>query len=158
MTNILPESNQIKYKLKLINAKDTYLVRHPVLREGKPIESCIFDGDNLVTTMHVGLFIDKYLIGVSSFMKNNNNLFSDTNQYQLRGMAVLKPYQKKGFGKAIINYAESMLKNNSTIIWCNARKVAVAFYQKNNYQIIDAPFNIGDIGVHYVMYKTLEFK
>lgn len=36
--------------IKKIAAAETYSVRLPVLRKGKPIESCRFDGDDLETS------------------------------------------------------------------------------------------------------------
>jgi hypothetical protein len=85
-------------EIKKINSRDTFLVRQPILREGKPIESCQFDGDDLETTTHFGLFIDKNIIGVLSVFKNNNVIFNTENQFQIRGMAILKKFQRKGFG------------------------------------------------------------
>jgi len=80
----------------------------------------------------------------------------ETPQYQLRGMAVLKPFQGKGLGEFILRHGDVLLKEkNAKIIWCNARENAVHFYKKNAYQIIGEPFNIKDIGLHNVMYKVL---
>lgn len=76
--------------IKLINTNDTYSVRHPVLRQGKPIETCAFDGDLLESTCHVGLFVNDKLVGVTSLLISNNPLFNDEKQYQLRGMGILK--------------------------------------------------------------------
>ncbi|MFI1745430.1 GNAT family N-acetyltransferase [Thalassobellus sediminis] len=144
------------YLIKIINAKATYQVRQPVLRAGKPLESCVFDGDNFDTTIHIGIFVKNELIGVCSFFKNNQDLIYETSQYQLRGMAILKTFQSFGFGKTILNYGELYLKNKGiNTIWCNAREIAVNFYKKNDYQIIGSPFKIKDIGVHYLMQKTL---
>lgn len=71
-------------------------------------------------------------------------------------MAVLKAYQGLGLGNIILTYGEQLLKeNNVEVIWCNAREVAVNFYKKSGYKIIDDAFNIKDIGWHYVMYKKL---
>lgn len=36
--------------IKKIAALETYSVRPPAIRKGKPIESCRFDGDDLETT------------------------------------------------------------------------------------------------------------
>jgi len=156
MTHESLHTKSKQYEVKLIDANDTYLVRHPILRPEKPFETCVFHGDNLKTTIHIGLFIEKKIIGVCTFMKNNNTLFSNINQYQLRGMAILTPFQKKGYGNAILNFAEAILKkDNPVIIWCNARKFAIPFYEKNNYKKIGKPFNVAGIGVHYVMSKTL---
>ena len=42
--------------IKKISATETFLVRHPVLRAGKPIESCHFDGDDLETLLILVFF------------------------------------------------------------------------------------------------------
>jgi GNAT superfamily N-acetyltransferase len=151
---MLKDSN---YRISFINSKDVCIVRQPVLREGKPIESCVFDGDDLEDTYHLGLFIDDKLIAVASFMNNSHVLFLEENQYQLRGMAVLKAYQGKSYGHIILKYGEDFLSAKGiTSIWCNAREIAVNFYKKNNYAIKGDPFIIPEIGIHYVMQKHLK--
>ena len=49
-----------------INYLDTFSVRHPVLRAGKNVETCLFDGDNLESTTHFGYFLHNQLVGVVS--------------------------------------------------------------------------------------------
>lgn len=140
--------------IKEIPALETFSVRHPVLRPGKNIETCHFDGDNLESTRHFGLFIDDELAGVASLFKSNSDLFQEKEQFQLRGMAVLEKFQKKGIGESLVKYAEENAKSRSgKLIWFNAREVAVRFYEKMGYQIIGESFDIGDIGKHFVMYK-----
>ncbi|MEW4924327.1 GNAT family N-acetyltransferase [Algibacter sp. 2305UL17-15] len=144
------------YDIKQINAEDTYTVRHPILRAGKPIATCAFDGDDLESTIHLGLFSNNNLIGVASFMKNKNEWFNNKLQYQLRGMALLKEHQGLGLGKMMLSYGENLLKlRNIKIVWCNARETALNFYKQNDYSTIGKPFEIAEIGVHYTMYKYL---
>ena len=144
------------YQIKKISALETYPVRHPVLREGKPLESCLFEGDTLNTTFHLGIFHHDKLVGVCSFLKSKHTLLKNEYQYQLRGMAILKEKQSLGLGKLILSYGENLLKQQNTqIIWCNAREKAVEFYKKNRYQIIGLPFDIKNIGQHFIMYKAL---
>ncbi|MGH2664448.1 GNAT family N-acetyltransferase [Flavobacterium sp.] len=143
-------------KIKIISSKETYSVRQPVLRAGKPIESCLFDGDDLETTKHFGLYFDENLVGVVSVFENKSNNFHDEYQMQIRGMAVLEEYQKKGLGNFLINQTEEYAKfQNASLLWFNARETAVAFYEKLNYTIIGSAFEIQNIGIHYVMYKHL---
>lgn len=142
--------------IKEINPLETYPVRHPVLREGRPIQDCRFDGDDLPTTFHLGLFYEDILVGVASFMENNHEFFSDEYQYQLRGMAVLKSHQGKQLGDVLLNYGETLLKEkNVTLLWFNAREIAVNFYRRNGSEIIGEPFEIKGIGTHYVMFKKI---
>jgi GNAT superfamily N-acetyltransferase len=143
-------------EIKIIPSKETYLVRQPVLREGKPIESCFFDGDDLETTVHFGLYHDTILVGVISVFENKNEIFDANNQMQIRGMAVLNSYQKKGLGNFLINRAEAYAKSqNVSLLWFNARENAVAFYEKSKYTTIGSAFKIQNIGIHYVMFKHL---
>jgi GNAT superfamily N-acetyltransferase len=139
-----------------ISAQETYLVRNPVLRKGKPIESCRFDGDDLPTTHHFGLIEDKKLVGIISLFQNSNITFAENSQSQIRGMAVLDDFRKKGFGEALVNYCEEYcITNNCKLIWFNARTEAVGFYEKMGYQKTGAIFEIKDVGKHLLMFKKL---
>ena len=71
-------------------------------------------------------------------------------------MAVLPEHQKKGFGERLLAHAEKRAREaNTEILWFNARLHAIPFYEKFGYDRIGDPFDIGDIGTHYVMYKQL---
>lgn len=142
--------------IKLITATETYPVRQEILRKGLPLESCIFLNDDAESTFHLGCFINEKLIGVISLFSTNNENFDINNQYQIRGMAVLEKYQKKGIGKALVIKAETLVKNkNTTFIWFNAREKAVSFYEKLNYKTFGTRFDISGVGFHFVMYKQL---
>lgn len=142
--------------VKQITSVETYSVRHPVLRAGRPIEDCEFSGDELETTIHLGLFLDDTLAGVATFLKQDNTLFNTPLQYQLRGMAILKKYQGKRLGEALLQHGETLLKKRSTtLLWFNARVIALSFYKRNGYTIIGDSFEIPSVGTHFVMYKAL---
>ena len=144
------------FEIKEISAFETIIVRHPVLRFGKPIESCRFEGDDLPTTSHFGLFYEDQLSAVISVFEEKSILFFEENQFQIRGMAVLEQHQKKGFGEALLKYCENQIRNNRVeIIWFNARQTAIGFYEKSQYQKIGDGFEIADIGIHYVLFKKL---
>ena len=143
-------------EIRKISAEQTFAVRHPVLRKGKPIESCHFDGDDLGTTQHFGLYEFNKIEGVISLFENNNPLFEDKHQGQIRGMAVLENNQGKGFGRQLVEHSEKVMKlQNVSLIWFNAREKAVGFYQKMGYEIVGNSFKIPDVGIHYVMWKNL---
>ena len=144
------------YSIKQIPSKDTFAVRLPVLRPGKPVESCIFEGDDLPSTVHFGVFDDQNLAGIVSVFEVTTPLLLQQRQFQLRGMAVLDAYQKKGLGEKLVKAAEEYITTQGgDVIWFNAREIAVGFYNKMGYEIIGDPFTIGDIGIHYVMYREV---
>jgi len=142
------------YSIKQIPSKNTFAVRLPVLRPGKPVESCIFEGDDLPSTVHFGVFDDQNLAGIVSVFEVSTPLLLQQKQFQLRGMAVLDAYQKKGLGEKLVKAAEEYITTRGgEVIWFNAREIAVGFYNKMGCEIIGEPFTIGDIGIHYVMYR-----
>jgi predicted GNAT family N-acyltransferase len=140
--------------IKKISSTETFLVRHPVLRQGKPVESCHFEGDDLETTQHFGLYIKQELVGIISLFKKSNLHFLEKNQYQIRGMAVLENQRKKDFGKALIVHCEKQCKDQSVeLIWFNARIEASGFYEKMRYKKTGTVFEIPDVGKHILMFK-----
>lgn len=140
--------------IKKITAPETYPVRVPVLRKGKPLESCHFDGDNLETTQHFGLYLSQELVGIISLFKKNNPDFLEKNQHQIRGMAILENHRKKDIGKALIIHCEEECnKQGIDLIWFNARMESIGFYEKRGYQKTGIPFEIPDVGEHILMFK-----
>ena len=140
--------------IKEITANETFSVRQPVLRPGKPIESCHFEGDNLISTTHFGYYNEGKLIGIISVFKNSNENFNTEKQFQIRGMAVLENHQKKGIGAVLVLHTENHLKaEGERLIWFNARETAVGFYKKLGYEIKGTEFEITGVGIHFLMFK-----
>lgn len=148
--------------IKQITAKETHPVRHAVLRKGRPIEDCIFEGDHLETTTHLGAFHDANLVGVATLVCRKDNSIAvletapENRCYQLRGMAVLENQQGKHVGKKLLKHAERLLiKMHCQYLWFNARELAVPFYQKQDYEVVSDVFEIVQVGPHYKMVKKL---
>lgn len=140
--------------IRIIPTSDTYPIRQAVLRPGRAIETCYFEGDHLPTTLHFGADLDYKLVGVASLYSNPNTFITASNPYQLRGMAVLDGLQGKQIGSKLLLTAEDYVKNNKgDLLWFNARSSAVKFYQKHGFQLFGAEFTIPDVGPHYLMYK-----
>ncbi|WP_273419515.1 GNAT family N-acetyltransferase [Leeuwenhoekiella blandensis] len=146
---------QEDFTVKQITTAETYAVRHPVLRAGRPVETCAMPGDDAEDTFHLGLFDAENLIGVVTFMNAAKPQFTGK-QYQLRGMAVLEAYQGKGLGNLLVAEGEARLKAQGyDLLWCNARIKALNFYTHKGFKIEGEPFEIEPIGTHYLLYKKL---
>jgi GNAT superfamily N-acetyltransferase len=142
--------------IRKITALETYSVRQAVLRKGKPLSTCQFDGDDLESTLHFGFFINTELAGIISLYKKNNENFAAHNQYQIRGMAALEHHQKKGIGAALVLFCEDYCKKLQVeLIWFNARTTAVGFYEKLSYHKTGMPFEIKEVGEHSLMFKNI---
>lgn len=142
-------------KIEFIKAEDTYSIRQKVLRENIPLP-VEFKGDFDQHTFHIGVFEKGELVAISSFMKSDNELFSDS-QYQLRGMATLESSRGIGAGRSMMQKALEILKARKVkYLWCNARVVALDFYKKMGMETVGKAFNLQYIGDHYVMFKKLD--
>ena len=142
-------------EVKKITAIETYDIRLEVLRKNIPLPF-EFKGDFDDDTFHLGAFKNGKLIAVSSYMKAENKNFKGS-QYQLRGMATLEKFQGFGAGKLMMEKAFEILKElNIDCLWCNARVIAVNFYEKQGLQTFGEKFDIKYVGNHFVMYKYLK--
>ncbi|MEY2703083.1 MAG: Acetyltransferase, family, YitI [Bacteroidota bacterium] len=143
-------------QVKKIPFNKTFAVRHPVLRAGKPVETCYFEGDELPTSTHFGLFLEEKLLGVLSVFKNECPIIESKNAYQYRGMAILAPYQNKKYGVLLLDAANTWVaEEQGDLIWFNAREKAIGFYERNGFEKRGSAFEIPGIGVHFLLYKHL---
>lgn len=145
-------------KVLRISASDTYHIRHKVLAPKLGLDAIKFQNDDDEDlSFHLGAFIDGQLVSVASFFYEKHPKFPDLHQYQLRGMATLPEFERKGLSSELLKVAFPIIRQNfCTLVWCNARKSAVGFYEKVGFLRTEDPeFEIPDIGPHYLMYKNL---
>ena len=155
MPAILYELENTNYVLKEIQAGETWAVRHPVLRKGRPLEDVYMEADEKASTFHLGIFYKNQIVGVASFMEDTHPNFSG-HQSRLRGMAVLPEYRKKGLAELLLLKGEQLLKEKGrTLLWFNARIVALNFYKTLGYITVGEEFDIPKVGQHFVMKKEL---
>ena len=140
-----------------IGHKDTIGIRHRMLRTNSPIEECYFKGDEDDQTFHLGAFQSGKLVSVASFYFERNELLGDCNQYRLRRMATLPHCQHKGFSSELLKMGFPIARQNlCEIVWCNARKEAIGFYEKLGFSKKGTEFTIAGIGLHQLMMKKIK--
>ena len=144
-------------QIKEILAKQTYELRHPLLRKGQPYDSCHLENDNHPRTIHLGAFNSSRLVGILSAMPNCCPDYYDQTAFQLRAMAVHPEFQRKKIASQLIQHIFFKLKEDSTIqnVWLNARINANTLYLNNGFQVLGAPFEIKPIGVHQRFIKWI---
>lgn len=143
--------------IKEISSKDTLPLRNEILRPGKDISACIFEGDDAPNTRHFGA-IDKTdkIVGIVSVYRNDNPSIKIENAYQIRAMATDSTCRGKGVGKLLLAAVEKYAKaEGSPLVWANARTSATGFYTKEGYRLASSEFNIDGIGPHYLVIKPL---
>ena len=117
---------------------------------------CTFEGDTRINSIHIGAFIENKIVGGVSLIKNNCKINNERECFQLRGLCVYEKYQNCGIGTKILNEVENIItEKNTKYIWMNARESAVKFYLNLDYINSNRTKIIGNIGLHYMLYKYL---
>jgi GNAT superfamily N-acetyltransferase len=144
-------------QIKEILAKQTYELRHPLLRKGQPYDSCQLENDNHPQSIHLGAYSSSQLVGILSAMPNCCPDYNDQIAFQLRAMAVHPEFQRRKIASQLIQNIVRRLKEDSKVenIWLNSRVNANALYLNNGFQAIGTPFEIKPIGVHQRFIKWI---
>jgi len=142
--------------IKQISAVKAYPLRQEILRPDGTFEDCQFDGDELASTMHFGLFDGDVLMAIASVYCRDyeSNEYYVGKGYQLRSMAVAKAVQGQGVGQRLLTaICDEMKAMDVDYLWANARVSAVAFYQRAGFDISPDVFDIADVGPHQHIVK-----
>ena len=147
----------MKVEIMSIEVSKCYPLRHKMLRKGKPLETCHFDGDNSKGTFHLGALVDKEIIGIISVYEKDLTQFKNSKGAQFRGIAVASKHQRKGVASKLINYAQKETKKrmNPKYIWLNGRITANNLYLERGFKPIGDLFEINTIGIHQRFIKIL---
>jgi GNAT superfamily N-acetyltransferase len=147
----------LAFEIRLISSAEAIPLRKKILRpEESTNAGVMYAGDDLSNTFHFGLFIDKKLCGVSSWLHEPFADFPAQNPYRLRGMAVESDLQGQGLGLKLLDHGVEFLnQKNCDLIWFNARENAFSFYGKLGFVTHGPMFDIKGAGPHKVMYKRL---
>jgi ribosomal protein S18 acetylase RimI-like enzyme len=140
-------------KVCRVLSEEVYPLRLLVLRPGGVMEDCIWPGDDQAD--HWAVKAGSVVGSIASFYRVG---FEDQpRSLQLRGMATHPEHRGKGLGKKLVIHTLEYYRNNGeSVIWCNAREVAVKFYEKLGFRIVDSPFEIKGIGTHFRMMYSVD--
>ena len=103
-------------KIKKITAKQTYELRHPLLRKGQPINTSHLPLDNDSKSIHLGAYFETQLVGVLNAFNKSCPSYKSKNGIQLRAIAVLPPFQGKGIATQLIQKAFLSVREEKKII------------------------------------------
>jgi GNAT superfamily N-acetyltransferase len=109
-------------KIKVIDAQQTFQIRHEVMWPNAPLDYVKLDDD--AKGLHYGAYVDGKLVSVVS-------LFINGAEAQFRKFATLHAYQGKGLGTALLKFVIKEAEGRGAMrIWCNARADKTDFYKK----------------------------
>jgi len=142
---------------KLISSQNTYPLRLSVLwPHFDKVDQCGIDIDEAEGTFHVGAFKDGEVVSIGTFLVEKNEKFNNEKQYRLRAMATSPKLRGEGFGQQVIDVGiKELKKRNTKILWCDARKIALRFYEKMGFTIIGDYYDVPKIGPHKLMFYNI---
>ena len=112
--------------IRQIDWKETIPIRHEVLWPNKEPEFCHVEGD--ADALHYGAYVESKLVSVAS-------VYLDGSSARLRKFATLPTYQGKGIGSRLLSHIlTEITKYNVTSFWCDAREMAIPFYERYGMQ------------------------
>ena len=125
-------------------------LRYAILRKplGMLPSGTIFPGDENESTIHLIALSENELIGCASLFVD------DSDAIQLRGMAVVSQWQRRGIGNRIVATAKKIAISKGKSLWCNARFPAIGFYERQGWIQSGPFFDIPIVGPHIVMKWT----
>lgn len=124
-------------------------LREDILR--KPL-GLSFDAEELEQekeNLLIGAFEDGSILGCCMLVEENSGIV------KLRQMAVLNALQGKGVGRALMQFAENLARDQGyKVLTMHARKHAIGFYEKMGYKVRGSEFLEVSIP-HFEMEKEL---
>ncbi len=144
----------MKYRIQTFNYnseeyRKALQLRYRVLRKPLKLEFTEAELKRDKEDTHFGLFEGEEMVACLILAKAGEK------RMKMRQVAVYDAFQSKGLGKELSNAAEKFAKESGcSVIFCNARKVAVPFYEKMGYKIVSDEFTEVNIP-HYTMEKQL---
>jgi predicted N-acetyltransferase YhbS len=143
--------------IERVEASATYPLRLQELRQGRPAE---IDGDDAPYALHLAARTDGgEIVGVVRFHPRDCPWRDTEGAWQLRGMATDPRVRGLGAGRALV--AEGLTRVSALgapLVWCDARKAAVGFYERCGFTIVTEEYDLRPVGPHRGMVIELPIR
>jgi predicted GNAT family N-acyltransferase len=128
--------------------------RHEVLRPGLPVETALYPEDDRPGIFHLAYRQpDGTIIACVTFFPDD---LRGQPAWRFRGMATLEQHRNTGVGgKLLETGVDEVAKRGGTLVWCNGRKTAGAFYQRHGFAQTGEEFASGPAGVPHFIYVRI---
>ena len=148
-------------RVAIVAADRTTDLRRAVLRPHQPPGTPMF-GDDLPDAVHLAALDDasgssETVIGACVLVAAPYPHRDEPDAWQLRAMATDAGYRSQGVGALVLAAAgDTVTSRGGRFLWCRARSVALAFYQRNGF-VVDTPEYVEPhTGLpHHDMYRRL---
>ena len=147
---------QLNAYVRIVDAETVRPLRHSELRKGQDFATTSYLKDYEQDTFHMACILDEKIVTCATFYPEESTKRKSENAYRLRGMATDVRFQRKGYATDLMTETFIQLKEKKCdLLWCNARLIAVDFYESLGFNILGEIFEIKGIGPHYYMHKEI---
>lgn len=145
------------FEVNIIHPHQARPLRHKVLWPHIALEEeCNIDIDLREDAIHLATFDAERIVSVGSLFQMDSPKIDFAKQYRLRAMATDPAYRGQYAGKVLVEKALAILKEKEMdVLWCDAREIAVGFYESLGFVKLPEKYEIPKIGPHYFMYKVI---
>jgi predicted GNAT family N-acyltransferase len=145
------------FEVKQIHPHLARPLRHRVLWPHIALEEeCNIDIDLREDAIHLASFDGDRIVSVGSLFQMDSPKINFSKQYRLRAMATDPDYRGQRAGKVLVEKAMDILREKGAdVLWCDAREIAVGFYESLGFIKLPEKYDIPKIGPHYFMYKII---
>jgi GNAT superfamily N-acetyltransferase len=131
-------------------------LRHRLLRPRQRPEELVYPGDGAPDALHLGAFEDGALVAIASIVRQAPPGSDDPAAWRVRGMATLPEARNRGIGARLLGRCvEHARSRGGSLVWCNGRVGARAFYERHGFEAVRGPFEIAGIGPHLELRRAL---
>lgn len=155
-----PPPDPTTVRIQQVSHEAVIPLRHKVLRPGMDRSAAIFPGDDAPSAIHVAALGPANQVLCCATMHDEPYVDAGATpspSWRLRGMATEPAWQGTGLGQRVLQLAEQLTQNSrpTSLLWCNARLPALAFYKANGWQTRGQEYLIPTAGPHFTMIKPL---
>lgn len=147
----------ITYKFSRITLTETWGLRAAVLwPEKDPGPTCQLAIDDLPDTFHFGVKGPTGVVSIGTFAKEVRPELPPGSHYRLRAMATDQEHRERGVGRMLIEGALTELSElGCSIVWADARHVALGFYARLNWDVIGPTYEVPLRGPHRLVWRSI---
>jgi GNAT superfamily N-acetyltransferase len=144
----------VSFTTRFITEEDGRPLRWTYLRPGMPKGGSVYDG--AADAFHVGVFAGATLVGSASLLLEDQTGGVTDGIWRLRGMITHPDWRGREVGGRALAFALAELgRRGASLVWCDGRTAALAFYRRHGFEAVGAEFETPGTGPHYRLIRPL---
>jgi GNAT superfamily N-acetyltransferase len=141
------------FATRFITEEDGRPLRWNHLRPGMPKGGSIYEAPE---AFHVGVFAGADLVGSVSLLLEDQAGGVTPGIWRLRGMITHPDWRGRTVGGRALAFAVAELeRRGASLVWCDGRTPALAFYRRHGFHPVGAEFETPGTGPHYRLIRPL---